>query len=205
MKSVSNSILRRIRAKQRGWVFTPKDFIDLAPRNTIGVVLLRLYKKEIIRKLSHGIYDFPIIHPKLGTLAANPDAIAKAVAGKKGNIIQPSSAQLANQLGLDTQVPAKPAYITSGNSTQKKISNYPITLTHSRFLSKIPFRINVARVINALYHLGKNNITDNTIEQCKIILSKKDKSQLKKNLKQLPDWMVPYILQITRTDDERVT
>jgi hypothetical protein len=203
MKSASDSILRRIRAKQRGWVFTPKDFIDLAPRNTIGVTLLRLVKKDVIRKLSHGIYDFPIKHPKLGTLAANPDAIAKAVAAKKGDIVQPSGTQLANQLGLDTQVSAKAAYITSGNSTQKKISNYPITLTHSKFLSKIPYPINAARVISALHHLGKNNITDGTIEQCKIILSKKDKSQLKKNLKQLPDWMVPYILQITRTDDER--
>jgi hypothetical protein len=46
MKSASDSILRRIRAKQRGWVFIPKDFIDVAPRNTIGVTLLRLFKKK---------------------------------------------------------------------------------------------------------------------------------------------------------------
>jgi hypothetical protein len=204
MKSVSDSILRRIRAKRHGWVFTPKDFIDMAPRNTIGITLYRLVKKGIIRKLSHGIYDFPVQHPKLGTLAPNPDAVAKAIATKKGNTIQPSGAALANLLGFDMQVPAKSTYITSGNSTRRKISNYPITLIHSKYINnKIPFSTNSIRVINALHHLGKNNITDDIIIKSQKILSSKDKLQLKKNLKQFPDWMASYILKIIRNTDER--
>src|SRR5476651_2208847 len=114
MKSASNSILRRIRAKRHGWVFTPKDFIDIAPRNTIGVTLHRLLKKGVIRQLSHGLYDFPKKHPKLGILAADPDAIAKAIASKNGDVIQPGGAHLANSLGLDNQVSAKTGYIVSG-------------------------------------------------------------------------------------------
>lgn len=196
MKSASDSILRRIRAKQHGWVFTPKDFIDIASRNNIGIILHRLVQKGFIRKIGHGLYDFPAKHPKLGTLAATPDAIANAIAARSGDIIQPSGAQLANELGLDTQVPAKPSYITSGNSTRKKIANYPITLSHSKFLNKTPLNINVIKVINALHHIGKNNISDDTITKCKKILSKKDKSQLKKNLVQFPDWMIQFILKI---------
>lgn len=196
MKSASDSILRRIRAKQHGWVFTPKDFIDLATRNTVGTTLHRLVKKGLIRKLDHGIYDYPARHPKLGMLAANPDAIARAIAARSGDIIQPSGAQLANQLGLDTQVPAKPTYITSGNSTRKKIANYPITFSHSKFLNKTPLNINVVKVINALHHMGKKNITEDMITKCRKILSNKDKSQLKKNLAQLPDWMIQFILKI---------
>lgn len=196
MKTISDSILRRIRGKKRGWVFTPKNFIDLAPRLTIAVTLHRLLKKGIIRKLSHGIYDFPVQHPKLGTLAPSPDAIAKAIALKNGDNIQPSGASLANMLGLDTQVPAKPSYITSGNPIQKKISNYPIKLTHSKWLPGIPLSINAARVINALQHLGKDNIDDDMIKKCKHILSQKDKSLLKKNLTNLPVWLAPFILKI---------
>jgi hypothetical protein len=196
MKSASDRILRRIRGKQRGWVFTPKNFIDLAPRVTIAVTLHRLVKKGTIRKLSHGIYDFPAQHPKLGTLAANPDAIAKAIALKSGDNIQPSGARLANLLGLDTQVPSKPTYITSGNSTQKKIGKYPITLNHSKLMPSAPLSVNVVRIINALHHLGKDNITDDMIKKCKKILSQKDKSQLKKNLAKLPAWIIPFILKI---------
>lgn len=196
MKSASDNILRRIRGKQRGWVFTPKSFIDLAPRVTIAVTLHRLVKKGIIRKLSHGIYDFPVLHPKLGILAPNPDAIAKAMALKKGDSIQPSGARLANMLGLDTQVPAKPTYITSGNSTRKKIGKYPITLNHSKLMSSAPLNINTVRVINALHHLGKDGITDDIIKKCKKILSRKEKLQLKKNLAQFPAWIIPFIMKI---------
>ena len=196
MKSASDSILRRIRGKQRGWVFTPKNFIDLAPRVTIAVTLHRLLQKGIIRKLGHGIYDFPEKHPKLGTLAANPDAIAKAIALKSGDNIQPSGARLANLLGLDTQVPSKPSYITSGNSKQKKIGKYSITLNHSKLIPSSPLGVNAIRVINALQHLGKDHITDDMIQKCKKILSQKDKSQLKKNLAKLPAWIIPIIIKI---------
>ncbi len=48
MNSASDHILRRIRGKKRGWVFTPKNFIDLAPRVTIAVTLYRLLHKGII-------------------------------------------------------------------------------------------------------------------------------------------------------------
>lgn len=204
MKPVAaDLILRRIRAKQRGWVFTAKDFIDIATRNTIGVTLYRLTKKSIIRKIGYGIYDFPAQHPKLGTLTPSPDTIVSAIATRTGDIIQPSGAQLANQLGLDTQVPAKPAYLTSGSSTKKKVANYPLTLNHSRFLNKTPWSTNAASVINALYHMGKGHITDDMINKCRKFLTQRDKSQLNNNLKQLPYWMIPHILKMIRTNDER--
>lgn len=196
MKSTADSILRRIRAKQRGWVFTPKDFVDISSRNTVGVVLHRLVEKGIIRKIGHGIYDFPVQHPKLGTLSANPDAIAKAIAIQTGDTIQPGGAQLANQLGFDTQVSAKPSYITSGRTKQKKITNYPIKFSHSNFLNNIPLNPNVIKVLNALKHIGKDHITDDMIQTSKVILSQRDRAQLKKILTQLPDWMIRVVVNI---------
>ncbi len=205
MKSASDLILRRIRAKGRGWVFTAKDFIDIASRSTIGVTLHRLTKKGVIRKIGYGIYDFPAQHPKIGQLGPTLDAITSAMTTRTGDTIQPSGAQLANQLGLDTQVPAKPAYITSGNPTKKKIASYPITFHHSKFLNKHSWSTNSAKVINALHHIGKNNITDDMINKCSKILNQRDKTQLKNNLKQLPYWMATYILQIIRTNNENPT
>ena len=196
MKSTSDSILRRIRAKQRGWVFTPKDFVDIAPRNTIGVTLHRLVEKGIIRNIGHGIYDFPAKHDKLGILSASPDAIVRAIAIQSKSTIQTSCAQSANQLGFDTQVPAKTTYTTSGHSKQKKIANYPMTFSHSKFLNTMPLRPNVSNVINALAHIGKNHITEEIIQKSKNILSQRDKAQLKKILPQLPDWIIQIVLQI---------
>lgn len=198
MTTNSDTILRRIRAKKHGWVFTPKDFIDIAPRNTIDVTLHRLVKKGIIRKLDHGIYDFPVIHPKLGALTPNPDLIAKALASKTGDAIQPSGARAANQLGIDMQVPAKPTYLTSRSAIKVNIANYPINLRHSKYTSTDKLNPNVVNAINALRHLGKDNISPSNIKQLDRVLTKQDKLQLKKYISKFPDWLAPIILELTR-------
>lgn len=198
MTTISNLILRRIRAKKHGWVFTPKNFIDIASRSAIDVTLHRLTKKGIIRKLDKGIYDFPIIHPKLGILAPDPDLIAKAIASKTGDTVQPSAARAANQLGIDTQVSSKPVYLTSRSSIKKNIANYLIALHHTKYTSIDMLNPNVADTINALRHLGKNNISTSVINQLNRVLTKKDKLQLKKNISKFPDWMAPVILQLAR-------
>lgn len=196
MATINDTILRRIRAKRRGWVFTPKDFIDIASRSTIDVTLHRLVKQGIIRKLDKGIYDFPINHRILGIIAPNPDLVAKAIASKTGDTVQPSAARAANQLGIDTQVPAKPVYLTSRSSIKKNIANFPIALKHSKYTISKSLTPNVANTINAIRHLGKHNISIAIIKQLRRVLTKKDKLQLKKNISQFPDWMAPVILQL---------
>lgn len=198
MTTISDLILRRIRAKKHGWVFTPKNFIDIASRSAIDVTLHRLTKAGVIRKLDKGIYDFPIIHPKLGILAPDPDLIAKAIASKTGDTIQPSAARAANQLGIDTQVSSKPVYLTSRSSIKKNIANYPIALHHTKYASNDMLNPNVADTINVLRHLGKNNISSSIINQLSQVLTKKDKLQLRKNISKFPDWMAPVILQLAR-------
>lgn len=199
MKTLANHILRRIRAKRRGWVFTPKNFTDIAPRTTVDVALHRLTQAGTIRKLSRGLYDFPIIHKKLGLLAPNPDLLAQAIASKTGNSIQPSAARAANQLGIDTQVSAKPTYLSSGPHKKIAIGNYSITLRHSKYTSGDTLTPNVANLINAIRHKGKHNITPAIIKHLNCILSKKDKRQLIKQIAKFPDWMAPIITEITRT------
>ncbi len=198
MSTAKDTILRRIRAKKRGWVFIPKNFIDIASRSTIDVTLHRLSAEGIIRKLGRGIYDFPIIHPKLGPLSPDPDLIAKALAMKTGDTVQPSSAHAANQLGIDLQVPVKPSYLTSRSTINKTIASYPIYLRHSKYTSQDKLNLNVVNTVNALRHIGKENISPLIIEQLNIVLSKKDKSQLKKNIARFPDWLAPILLQLTR-------
>ena len=198
MATTKDTILRRIRAKRRGWVFTPKNFIDIAKRSAIDVTLHRLAKQGIIRKLDKGIYDFPYMHPKLGALAPNPDHIAKALASKTGDTVQPSAARAANQLGIDTQVPAKPAYITSRSSIKRDIANYPIVLRHSKYTNNDTLTTNVANTINAIRHLGKHNVSPLIINQLKRVLTKKDKLQLMKNISKFPDWMAPVIIELAR-------
>lgn len=197
IKTYTNRVLKRIRGKRRGWVFTPKDLIDIAPRNAIDQILFRLVQQEIIRKLSRGIYDFPIIHSKLGALTPNPDKLAQVVATQTNDIIRPSGAAAANQLGLDTQVPAKAIYFTSGQSKKKHVGNYTIQLKHSKIVRQFGANPTLCKLILALQHLGKNNIDIKITNKCSQLLSKKDKEDLAKALTKIPQWMTPFIFAIT--------
>lgn len=189
-------MLKRIRGKQRGWVFTPKDFLDIAPRNAIDQILFRLAKQGVIRKVSRGVYDFPVTHKKLGLLGPSLDKLIKTVAKQTNDIVLPSGATIVNQLGLDTQVSAKPIYLTSGQSKQKHIQNYTIKLKHSKIVSQFGANQNLCRLILALKHFGKDHIDKTKIHKLSRLISDKDKKDLTKAIAKLPHWMAPFIFEI---------
>ena len=193
---ISDKILRRIRAKRRGWVFTAKDFLDLATRNTIDQVLSRLTRKGLIRKLATGIYDFPKQHAILGELAPTHDAIIRTISTQTGYSLYPSGAVCANILGLSTQVPAQAVYLTQGSSRSKIIGNLKITLKYDRYSN--PNLSNKAlAVIHALINIGKDHIEDSIIEKCSRQLDNKDKKGLKRIVATLPSWIIPIVSQIS--------
>lgn len=78
-QSIDSATLRRIYGKGAGWVFTPNHFKDLGSRNAIASALKRHKKAGTIRQLARGLYDYPVKHPVLGTVAPSADAIARAL------------------------------------------------------------------------------------------------------------------------------
>lgn len=199
MNAVADTITRRIRAKGRGWVFTPKDFLDVGTRATVDQTLSRLVQKGSIRRLDRGLYDYPKQHGKLGTLSPGADDLAQAIAVKTGDRIFPSGAAAVNYLGLSTQVPARPVYLTNGASRTKKIAGRTITLKHARvpIMNSITDRANF--VLQALSYLGQNNIDDMVIQQCADRLDNRDMKDLSASVARLPGWMADVILRIQQT------
>ena len=146
MTSISDRILKRIRAKKRGWVFTLKDFLDLASRAAVDNILSRLAKRGITRRIDNGIYDFPVTNKYIGMLSPRVDGIARVIAKKSGNIVFLSGALAANLLGFSAQVPARLTYLTNGPSKSKKIGLRTITLKHAKvpLINNISFEANLA-------------------------------------------------------------
>mgnify|MGYP000906238581 CR=1 FL=1 len=196
MDSVADKITRRIRAKQRGWVFTPKDFLDLGARATVDQTLTRLARRGIIRRLDRGYYDFPKQHATLGTLSPDADSLAQAVTAKTGDRVFPSGAMAANLLGLSTQVPAKPVYLTNGPSRIRKIGGRTVTLKHA----KVPVFDHISDkanfVLQALSYLGKNGIDGQIIQQCADKLDDQDFKSLSKTAAHIPSWLSDTVLKM---------
>lgn len=199
MSTITDKIYKRIRVKKRGWVFTPKDFLDIGSRAAVDQTLSRLTKQGMIRRLDRGIYDYPKQHNVLGALSPDTDSLAHAITAKTGDIAFPSGALAANLLGLSTQVPAKSVYMTNGHSRTKKVGSRTITFKHARVpvMDKLPDNVNY--VLQALSYLGKDNIDDDTIASCAKKLNDRDLKTLKSVVPQIPGWMVDLVQKMQHT------
>ena len=129
-------------------------------------------------------------------VAADPDAVAKALARSYHWTIAPCGNTALNLLGLSTQVTAVWSYISDGpykiyewNSTRlefKHRTNKEITgLSYMTIL-----------VIQALKTLGKMNVTSKTVQALQSRLSEEDKVAMLKEAAQSTDWVYNTIRQI---------
>lgn len=179
----------RIVSKGPGWVFTPRDFLDLGSRVAVDHALSKLYFQKKIRRLTRGIYDYPKEHPIIGILSPDPYKIAKAVAKRKNIKLQVSGAYSANLLGLTEQVPAKIVFLTDGDSSTIKVGNTEIQLRRTRPSGFIGAGSLSGTIIQALKYLGKDHITSDIIKKIQKQINEKDKIELKDYQLDLPGWM----------------
>ena len=197
MLSVEKRVVYRIRAKRRGWVFSPRHFLDFGNRKSVDLALFNLTNQGIIRRLGRGIYDYPKIHTQLGILSPSIDSIARLIAEKNNSQLKITGAEAANALGLSTQVPARIVYLTDGPSRKITIGKQIIELRHASPKVMATAGKASGTVIQALQYIGRENVNADMMSKVKENLSDEDKKQLKKDMDAAPDWMRPVILEIT--------
>lgn len=136
-QSAEKSILDRIRGHGRGWVFTPRHFLDLASRPAIT---------SAVRRSDRGRHDPPAGPRPVRLPEAAPDpwppptpeALARAMAGRDRVRLQPSGAYAANLLGLSEQVPAKVVFLTDGPSRVVRVGPTTLQLRHTHRATWLP-------------------------------------------------------------------
>jgi|SRR5437764_1011761 len=200
-KTTSKCILRRIRGHGRGWIFTTSEFLDLGTENSLKKALSRLWREGIIRRIARGIYYYPRVHKKLGTLSPNPDEVAAALASSTGSRIQISGGRAANLFGLTTQVPAQLVYLTDGPPRKVKIGGQTIQLRKAR-PSRFPGAgTPAALAIQAMRAVGPKVDKNLLFRRLSNGLKASDKLQLIKLRKHAPRWTQEIIHQLEKTID----
>ncbi len=188
-QSIDSKILNRIRGKGRGAVHVPGDFLDLGSREAVDLVLHRLARKETIRRLARGVYDFPKQHPVLGLLSPSADAVAQALAGRDRTRLQPAGAYAANALGLSEQVPAKAVFLTDGPSRTVTIGSMTIQLRRTTPRNMAAAGRLSGLLIQGLRELGAEHVSPARIEHLKRTLPADQRRELLKDLALAPAWM----------------
>lgn len=198
MTSVADKIMKRIRRHGRGWVFTPKDFLDIAPRNNVGVALHALARDGKIRHFARGIYDYPQSHPKIGLLSPSQDQLTGAVARATGDRIWPTGASAANALGLTTQVPANPWFITTGNPKTIRVTDKYVIKLQRLTLPKTLTHYGAYMTLAALDNLGPRIVDQKMINKCADLLKPADKKDIHDNLRYIRNpWLADIARQLT--------
>ncbi|MEE8058489.1 MAG: DUF6088 family protein, partial [Pseudomonadales bacterium] len=147
----------------------------------------RLVKQGAIERVTQGIYIRPKKNRFIGSVKPEASKVIQAIAESNGEIIQVHGAEAARRFKLSTQVPTQPVYYTSGSSRTLTIGKLKVKLVHAtqRKLQLAGKKSGLA--LSALWYMGKESLSQNTIEQ---VCSQLGPGELQELLAaDMPAWM----------------
>ncbi len=196
-KSIEIKVLEKIKRKPRGTLFYVDSFTRITNSKSINKALERLVKSGTIERVAHGIYVRPIIDDYIGKVFPSIEEIAKAIAKRDRAAIVPTGSFAMYKLGLTTQVPLNIVYYSDTSARKIKIGKQTITFkkASSKNLAFIGEISTLA--IQALRTIGKDQVTEEEINQIKKILKNENPKHLQHDLQLAPVWIRKLI-----TNDE---
>ena len=196
-KGYMQEIRERILSAEEGSVFSTSDFADIADTNTVRSALYRLIQDGILRRILNGVYEKPKYSKLLDEyVAADPEAVANALARSYHWTIAPCGNTALNLLGLSTQVTAVWSYISDGPYKTYEWNSTKLEFKHRTNKEITGLSYMTSLVIQALKTLGKSNVTPEVIQLLSEKLTDKDKQACLKEATESTDWVYDTIRQI---------
>ncbi len=197
-QSIDSMVTTRIKKCGRGWVFTPKHFLDLGSRQGVDLALHRLKATGAVRQLARGLYDYPVQDPVLGTVAPSADQIARALVVRDVIRLQPSGAYAANILGLSEQVPSRVVFLTDGPTRKVVLGKREIILQRTTPRNMATAGRKSGTIIQALRYLGKDQVDDRVMAILRRQISDEERSKIHNDLRHAPEWITDLLRPITQ-------
>ena len=199
-KGFMSATRERVAASADGTIFVSSDFADLADSNTVRQCLFRLVKDGTLRRILRGIYEKPKYSSFLEEfVAADPDAVAKALARSYHWTIAPTGSTALNLLGLSTQVPAVCSYVSDGPYRTYVWKRTKLTFKHRTNREVAGLSYTTVLVVQALKALGKSGITPEVIRSLSHRLPDVEKRICLQEAKEATDWVYDAIRKVCGT------
>lgn len=182
-------IRQHVQRLPAGEPFTPGSLLGMGSRASVDQALSRLAKAGAITRITRGVFVRPAQSRHLGRVLPAPSKVVEAVAKAKGATVQVHGAEAARRLELTTQAPTQPVFYTSGPSKRFRMGKMEIVLKHasSRRLALAGRPAGIA--LSALWYLGRNEVTPETIAQIRHKLTPAEFEALTAAKASMPAWM----------------
>lgn len=197
MQPIETKIISRVYGNGRGWSFCKNDFIDLGNADAIDKALSRLTQSQRIRRIAHGLYDYPRFSDLLQkTLSPDIDQVAYAYARKFSWRIEVSGDSALNLLGLSTQIPAQYIYLSDGPSKSYDVMGVQLNFKKSS-LKDIGFKHRESTlIVQALKALGKEHLSAEVFAKIREQIAKESFAKILRDTQGSTGWIYEAIKQI---------
>ena len=160
----AKTIDSRIAEIGAGKAFTAADFSDVASPRNAGNVLGRMHAKGRLARAVRGVYYVPERSALMGAeVPVGADEVVRAIARANKWVVAPAGDAALNALGLDTQVPAKLSYVSSGPYKSYEYGPYSIELKHRANRDLLDCSPITCTFVQALKALGRGNVDERTV------------------------------------------
>ena len=186
----AKAIANRIEQAIPGTAFTAFDFSDISSARNAGNVLGRMYSKGKLAKAIRGVYYVPRKSELLDTcVPASVDEVVKALARANKWIVAPAGDAALNMLGLDTQVPAKFTYVSSGPYKTYEYDSNVIELLHRANRDLLDCSQITCVIVQAMKALGREQVDQKVVHTLACNLSEEQVDTFFAESSGLTSWM----------------
>ena len=177
-----------IRRLTRGRPFASSRFAVHGSRGAVDRALSRVVYAGEIERLARGIFGRPRKSRFVGNVLPGVFDVVRVIAKDNGETVQVHGAEAAWRFGLTMQAPTASVFHTSALSCSIRIGNATVRLVHTANRRRLQFAGKpVGLALAALWYLGKDNVTLETVVTIRAALSSDEFEKLR--LAELPAWM----------------
>lgn len=193
--NIMETIKSEVGRLPEGQPVTSKAFLAFGSRASVDQALSRLVKSGVLLRPARGLYVRPRRNAYVGAVSPEPIRIAEALAAESGSKVQVHGAEAVRRLGLSTQVPTRSVFYTSGPSRRFRLGATLVFLKHvsPRKLALVGRPAGIA--LTALWYLGKENVTTETVEHIHSRLGPEEFEALCAEVSEMPGWMHDAMLK----------
>ena len=194
-RRLTEQVLEYAKRLPEGTPVAAKSLLHLGNREAVDQALSRLARRGGLIRAGRGIYVHPV-QSRFGTRAPAVEQVIEAFARQRGEVIVASGAAAANALGLTTQVPIQPIYLTSGRNRLVQLGKQLIKLKHAPSWQLILPGSPAGQVLRALAWAGPEK-AEASLRKLKPKLSSGTLGELITVTPQLPTWLARIVSKVT--------